>query len=90
MIGYRLHGMDSIPDMVRFFSSPKRPDRFFRLRSLLFTEYRGRGMWTTTHLLLVARSRMVELYLHTPIRIYGMCIIHQEQEQLIYYSVKLI
>jgi hypothetical protein len=35
-------------------------------------EISGRGVKLTTHLHLVPRLRMVELYLHSPIRLYGM------------------
>jgi hypothetical protein len=46
------------------------PDRFWDPPSLLFNGYRGLFPWgveVTTHLNPAARSRMVELYLHSPI-----------------------
>jgi hypothetical protein len=63
--GYMLDGPGSIPGSARFLISPQRPDRLCGPLSLLSNGYRGVKL--TTHLHLVPRSRMVELYLHSPI-----------------------
>jgi hypothetical protein len=65
---------DSIPGRGKRFSSiPKSPERLWGPHSLLFNEYRrlfpgenGRGVKLTTHLHIMPRSRVVELYLHSP------------------------
>jgi len=47
--------------MWDFFSSPRRPNRFWGPPDVLYNGYRGqrgRGMKLTTHLILVPRSRM--------------------------------
>jgi hypothetical protein len=75
---YRLDGPGLIPGTARFFFSQQRPDRFWGPLSLLangFRElfpwrYRCRSVKLTTHLHLVPTSRMVELYLHSPIRLH--------------------
>jgi hypothetical protein len=59
----------------RFFSSSQRPDRIWGTPSILSNVYRrlfprglrDRGVKVTTHLDLLPRSEMVELYLHLPI-----------------------
>jgi hypothetical protein len=64
---------------ARFIFSPQRPLRLWGPPSLLSNGYRGlflrgqssRGLNLTTHLHLVPRSRMVELYLRSPIRLHG-------------------
>jgi hypothetical protein len=63
----------------RFFSSPQRADRLWSPSRLSSNEHRrrflwrssGRGVKLTTHLQLISKSRMVELYLHSPIRLHG-------------------
>lgn len=42
-----------------------------------------KGVKLTAHLRLVPTSRMVELYLHSPTRIYGMVFNYQAQGQLL-------
>jgi hypothetical protein len=42
----------------------------------------GRGVKLTTHLHPVPKSRMVDLYLHSPICLNGMCLINQAQGQI--------
>jgi hypothetical protein len=61
------------------FSSPQRPDRFCGSPSLLSGGHRGlfprgksdRGVKLTIHLHPVPKSRIVELYLHSLIRLHG-------------------
>jgi hypothetical protein len=63
----------------RFFSTPQRPDRVWVQPSLLSNGYRGLfpqrwsgcGVKLTAILHLAPRPRMVELYLHSPIFLYG-------------------
>jgi hypothetical protein len=58
----------------KLFSSAQCPDRLWGLPSLLciwyqgffLREWRGKGVSLTTHLHLVPRLRIVELYLHSP------------------------
>jgi hypothetical protein len=50
---------------LRPLGRPARSQLLYRLR------YRGGGMELTTHLQLVSRSRMVYLYLYSPIRLHG-------------------
>jgi hypothetical protein len=60
---------------ARFFCIPQCPDRLWDPPSLLSNEYQGLfpgwysgwGVKLATHLHLVPRSRIVELYLHSPI-----------------------
>jgi hypothetical protein len=62
------------PAGLRFFSSPQRPYRLCDPPSLLSSGHRGLfplGLKLTTHLHLVPRSRMVELYLHSLICFHG-------------------
>jgi hypothetical protein len=69
-----LDGRGSIPGMAGFFSS-QRPARLWCPPSLHSSGYRGLfrqglngwGVKLTTHLQLMPRLRMVELYLHSPI-----------------------
>jgi hypothetical protein len=73
--GYGLDTRGSIPGKgKRFFSTPQRPDMLWGSPSLLLNGYRrlsGRGLKLTTDVHLVLKSRIVDLYLHSPIRIYG-------------------
>jgi hypothetical protein len=76
--GYWLDGLDSIPERDRFFSS-QRSNRLWVPASLLSDRCRGlspRGVKlpkreTGYSPALVSRSRMVELYLHSPVRLHG-------------------
>jgi hypothetical protein len=62
----------------------KRSDRLWDPPSVLYRGYwgifprwkSGQGVKLTTHFQLVPTSRMVELYLHSPIRFHGVCIIN--------------
>jgi hypothetical protein len=78
--GYGLDGQHSIPGRgKRFFSSTQCPDRLWVQPNLLSNRYRlmfrrgksGRGMKLTIHLNLTSRSRMAELYIHSPMRLLG-------------------
>jgi hypothetical protein len=65
--GYGQHGRGPIPGRgKKIFSSPQREDRLWG--SL---EESSRAVELTTHLHLVPKSTMVVLYLHSPIRLYG-------------------
>jgi hypothetical protein len=74
--GYRLDCSGSISGREKF---SHHPDKLCGPPIPLTNEYRelfpggksGRGSKLTTHLLLVPRSRMVELYLHSLIRLHG-------------------
>jgi hypothetical protein len=76
---YRLDGRGSIPGGERFFSSLKRQERLWGELSLLSNGFQGLflrrksgwGVKLTTHLHLAPRSKMVKLYLHSPIRLHG-------------------
>jgi hypothetical protein len=77
VMGYGLGGRGSIPGRDnRFFSTPQHPAP---APSLLSNGYRRLYPWgvkrpgveLTTHLHLVPSSRIVELYLHSPIRLDG-------------------
>jgi hypothetical protein len=82
------HGLDSrgqIPSRSkRFFSSPQHPDRLWvplivlsnGYQGLLFWEQSGRRVKLTTHLNLVPKSRMVELYLHSPYVFMSWCLVN--------------
>jgi hypothetical protein len=62
-----------------FFSTPQCSYWVWSPFSLLPNEYRGWSWWSmklTTHLHLAPRSRMVELYLHSPIHLHGMMLHH--------------
>jgi hypothetical protein len=76
--GYKLEGRGSILGRgERFFSSPQHPDRLSGPPSLLSNAYlelfplgySGRSVKITTHLHIVPRPRLVNLYLRSPIRI---------------------
>jgi hypothetical protein len=78
--GYGWDGRESIPGRSKIFSSsPQCPDRLWSPSSLLSNGYWGlcslgwsdQGVNLTSHLYLVMRSRMVELYPHSLIRLYG-------------------
>jgi hypothetical protein len=76
--GYGLDGRDSIPDRgeIFFFTVASRPSlgptQRRILRVLVFLRrYSGRSVKLTTYFHLVPRSRMVELYLYSSIRLYG-------------------
>jgi hypothetical protein len=78
-IGYGLNGQGSIPGKGKIlFSSPQHPDWLGPTQppiqwvpGALPLGVKRPGREVTTHLHLVLRSRMVELYLHSPIRIHG-------------------
>jgi hypothetical protein len=79
--GYGLDGRGSIPDRSkRLFSSPQSLDRLCGPPSFLSNGYRGLfpqaagGVKLTTYLHITPRSRMVELYLHSPIRPHGVVV----------------
>jgi hypothetical protein len=67
----------------RPFSTPQHPDRFCGPPSLLFNGYlelfprvqSGQGVKLPIHLPLVPRSRMMELYLHSPYAFMTCCLI---------------
>jgi hypothetical protein len=75
-IGYGLGVL--VPIGASIFSSPLHPDRLWGPPSLLSNGYRrlfprrlcGQGDKLITHLQVVPRSRMVELYLHSTIRLH--------------------
>jgi hypothetical protein len=78
--GYGLDGRGSISGRgKKFFFTPQRPDWLWDPPSLLYNWYRGHVpqgysglmMKLTTNLHLVPRSRMVELYLHSPIYLHS-------------------
>jgi hypothetical protein len=63
-----------VPGESRIFSSPRRPDLLWGPPNLLFNAYRGQGGWgvkLTTHLQLMPKSKNVDLYNHSPIRLHG-------------------
>jgi hypothetical protein len=82
--GYRLDDQGvvgvRVPVASRILSSPRRPDRLWDPPGLLANGYRGlflkgysgRGVKLTTHLELVPNLRMVDLYIHSPIRLHGL------------------
>jgi hypothetical protein len=67
---YELDDPVSIPSSARLFFPAQRPDRLWACPGayplLTGHSFRGRNVNLTTHLHLVPRSRMVELYLHFP------------------------
>jgi hypothetical protein len=78
LVERRTTGLDDtglIPGSERFLSSQRRPARLWGAPSPLCKGYRGslsrgqsaRGVNLTTHLHLLPNSRMVELYLYSPI-----------------------
>jgi hypothetical protein len=78
--GYGLDGLGSIPGRSnRFSSTPQRPHWLCSPPNLLSNGYRrlfprgksSRGVKLTTHLHLAPRSRMVELYLYSPMSLPG-------------------
>jgi hypothetical protein len=77
--GYGLDGPGSIPSRVKIYFSPQHPDRLWDPPSLLSNgyggllsrRYSGQDMNLTTHFHVVPRSRMVEIYLHSLIRLHG-------------------
>jgi hypothetical protein len=73
-MGYGMDCPGSITDKARFFSSAQRPDRLWGSPSLLSSGYRWQSSWgmkLTTHLHLMPRSRLAELYLHSPLCLHG-------------------
>jgi hypothetical protein len=81
--GYRLDGGVSITGGgKRFFSTSQRSDPLWGPSSFLTNGSRGlfprglsvRGVMLTTHLHQVPRSRMVELYLHSPLSLRGIVV----------------
>jgi hypothetical protein len=75
---YRLDGRCSIPGKgKKIFSTSQRPDRLWGPSNLLMGTgaprpwYSDRSVKLTTHLHLVTRSRMVELYLRSLTHIHG-------------------
>jgi hypothetical protein len=72
------------PAGARFFSSPYRPDRLWGPSSVLSNGYRvffppevkRQGRKTDHHLHPVPRSRMVDLYLHSPTVFMAQCLIN--------------
>jgi hypothetical protein len=63
-----------VPVGARIFSSPRRPDRLWGPSSLLSNGHQGqsdRGVKLTTHLQLAPRSKKVDLYIHSSIRLHG-------------------
>jgi hypothetical protein len=80
-----LEGRSLIPGRGKvFFSSPRRPDRLCGPITLLSSWYWwlffrgkcGRGVKLTTHLHLVLRSRMVELYCHFHSCLHGVVLVN--------------
>jgi hypothetical protein len=47
-------------------------------RGSFFRKESGQGVKLTTHVYLLSRSRMVELYPHSPIRLHGVLLKHRE------------
>jgi hypothetical protein len=78
-MGYGLDGWRSIPGTgKRIFFSPQHPDLIWGPPSLISSGYWRlfpRGVKLTSDIFLVPRSRMVELYLHSPTHLHGMMII---------------
>jgi hypothetical protein len=71
-IGNELDGRGSIPSRGHiFFSAAQRPDLLWIRPDSYSMHIDGRRAKLTTHLHLVPRSRMVELYLHFLIRLHG-------------------
>jgi hypothetical protein len=71
------YGLDRwgwISDKGKFFSIPQRPDRLWcppnRYWRPLHTDENGHGLKLTLRVYLVSRSRMVELNLHSSVRLY--------------------
>jgi hypothetical protein len=78
--GYNLEVQGSMPGKgKKFFSTLQHPDRLCGPLTFLSKGYwglfpkgeTGRSVKLTTHLHLVPRSRLVELYFHSPIRLHG-------------------
>jgi hypothetical protein len=73
-MGYRLDGQGSIPGRgERCFSTLWRPDWLWGPPSFLSKRYQGQsGRWEADHSPPSnAKDRIVELYLHSPIRLHG-------------------
>jgi hypothetical protein len=72
---YGLDCRGSIPDRSkRIFSFPQLPDQLWgpsEYRGVFLRRSSGRVVKLTTHLHLVPRSRMMELYINSPIRLHG-------------------
>jgi hypothetical protein len=81
VMGYRLDGLGLIPGRARFFSCPQHPDRLWGSTQPSIqwapgalspgVKWQGRE---ADHLHLVLRSRMVELYLHSPYVFMAQCL----------------
>jgi hypothetical protein len=73
-MGYGLDGRGSIPSRRKRFLPTQRPERLWGPPSFLSNGYRGlfpreQSVWhvkLNTHLQLMPRSKMVDLYLHSP------------------------
>jgi hypothetical protein len=79
--GYMLDRLGSIPGRdKRYFSSPQCPDQLWGPPTLLSNGYWGLffgwSMRLTTHLNLLLRLRMVELYLHCTYNFMTWCLIN--------------
>jgi hypothetical protein len=87
--GYRMDGQRSIPGTGKWFFSTQRPDRFWGPPSLQPHKYRrfspwkwsNRRMKLTIYLHLLPKLGIVELYLHSPMRLHTI-MLTEDQKQL--------